>query len=108
MDRAEHPPIREPLDFDHVEVAIGIAGGHLVKVSGTQPDDWTIALEDNPDPSIPEPEWVRWMLVGYHFGEYRPDPQPFSVAREVRSLSPGAKGIEIVGKTKTERMSFTG
>jgi hypothetical protein len=100
------PPVREPLDFTDVHVAVGVVGSYFVSVSGTQPDAWTIELEDDPSPSIPEPEWVRWLLVGYHFGEYEPNPQPFSITRELQSLPPGAKGVEIVGKTKTETLPF--
>ena len=107
MEPGTHPPVREHLDFENVQVASGIAGGFFITVSGSQPDSWQIALEDDSNPSIPELEWVRWEIVGYHFGEYRPDPHPYSVTRQVPVLPPNAKGIEIVGKAKTERVSLT-
>jgi hypothetical protein len=96
-----HPPVREALEFDGFEVVIGFVSGRFVVVWGTQPDHLQVALEDDPAPAIPEREWIPWDLVGYHFGEYVPDPQPFKIVRQVpEPPPPGAKGIEIVGKSK--------
>jgi hypothetical protein len=108
MEPGKHPPIRELLNFENTHLSGGVAGDMFLTVSGTQPDAWIVELEDDPDPSIPEPEWVRWQIVGYHFGEYRPDPKPYSVTRQVPELPPGAKGIEIVGKDKTTRVPIGG
>jgi hypothetical protein len=94
-----HPPVRELLDFEGLDVVNGFAGGQVMVVRGTQPDHWQVALEDDPDPSIPEREWVPWHLVGYHFGEFVPSVEPYRVARQIPGAPPGAVGIEVVGKT---------
>ena len=104
MSSDTHPPVRESLDFENVDVTVGPDGEVTVTVSGTQPDSWEIVLEDDPDPSIPEPEWLRWLVVGYHFGEYQPEPQAYTVARDPGTPPPGTVGIEIVGTTKSERV----
>lgn len=107
MNSETRPPVREIADFTNVHVAGGIAGGFFITVSGTQPDRWQMALEDDPNPSIPEPEWVRWQIVGYHYADYRPDQQPYSVTRQVPPLPPESKGVEIVGKSKAERVPLS-
>ena len=108
MEPGKHLPVRELLSFESVHLAGGFVGGFTITVSGTQPDAWMVELEDDPNPSIPEPEWVRWEIVGYHTGEYRPDPHAYSVSRQVPDMSPDAKGVEIVGKNKTERVPIGG
>src|SRR3954452_12001820 len=98
------PPVRELLDFDEIEVVNGIPGGQILIAHGTQPDHWKVELEDDVGPAIPEREWIPWHLVGYHFGEFLPDPQPFNASRDVPAAPPDALGIEVVGKSRREQV----
>lgn len=105
MTDQPRPPVRERLDFEEIDVTGGIAGGRVISVLGTQPDDWSVEIEDDPDPSIPEPEWIRWELVGYHFGEFVPNPQPFTVRRGTDELPPGAMGVESSARAAARRFA---
>jgi hypothetical protein len=107
VEREPHPPVRELVDYDRVAIEIAFAGGSVIVVSGTQPDHFAMALEETP--GIPERGWVRFEVVGYHFGEYRPGPQPYTVACKLPDLPPGTEGIEIVGaRGKTTRIPLSG
>ena len=66
-----------------------------------------MALEERP--GIPERGWLQYEVVGYHFGDNPPDPQPFRVAHGVPDLPPGTEGIEIIGANgKTKRIPLSG
>jgi hypothetical protein len=99
-----HPPVRELIDFETVHVAIGTVSDAFLTVSGQTPWPMTVELEPDQAPSIPEPEWIRWEVVGYHYGDHRPEATPFAVTRTLPALPPGARGIEIVGKHRTEKV----
>ena len=94
--------IRERVDFENARVAIQTVSGSRLIVSGTTPNPMDVRLE--PVPQIPETEWWGIEVVGYHDGTGEDVMTPYEVSLEFESLPSGAKGIEVIGATKTERV----
>lgn len=105
MERSTHPPARQRLPFDDALLQSEDEQQVRVVASGTAP--WPmpeVAIEPLADePSIPEPEWLRLEVVGYHFADHPPQPTPYR-AETVVWLPPGAKGVELLGEGRSERL----
>lgn len=105
MEQSIHPPARQRLPFDDAWLESQDEQHVTVVVAGIAP--WPmpeVAIEPIPDePSIPEPEWLRLEIVGYHFADHRPEPVPYRAESTV-ALPPGAKGVELVGAERSERL----
>lgn len=104
MPTDSHPPVRERIPFSEARDE-GLADDlYRVHAKGTTEFRMAeIAIEPVDEPSIPEPEWLRLEVVGYHYGDSKPAPTDYEVAIEV-TLPPGAKGFEVIGKNRTERL----
>jgi hypothetical protein len=99
-----HPPIRERLPFDAARIENVSETDCTVVAEGNAPGAWAeYSVESIDEPGIPEPEWVRREVVGYHFGEYRPQATPYRAEGAV-ALPPGCLGVELVGRDRTERL----
>lgn len=104
MNPGTHPPVRETLSFDEARIEDLTDNGCTVVAEGTAPGAWAeYAVELIDEPGIPEPTWVRCEVVGYHFGEYKPQPTPYRADGKVL-LRPGTIGVELVGSDRTERL----
>lgn len=104
MGPGTHPPVREQLPFKDAWLEQLSEGRYRVVSIGTS--EWPmpeVAIEPMEELGIPEPQWLRLEVVGYHFGEHRPEPADYRAEAEV-ILPPGAKGVELVGKDRTERL----
>jgi hypothetical protein len=99
-----HPPVRELLSFEIATLeAIGEDRYRVVATGKTDRPMPEIAIEPVDEPGIPEPQWVRLEVVGYHFGDQRPEPTEYRAETEV-TLPPGAIGVELVGADRTEQL----
>ena len=105
MESPAHPPVRQRLPFDEAWLESEDEQNVTVVVTGKAPWPMTeLAIEPLADePSIPEPEWLRLEIVGYHFGDHRQQPTPYRADATV-TLLPGAKGVELLGDGREERL----
>jgi hypothetical protein len=104
MEPGTHPPARERLAFDEAWLESVSENSCTVKAAGSAPCNMAeYAVELIAEPSIPEPEWVRCEVVGYHFGECPPDPTPYRAGSTV-PLPPGVLGVELHGSDRSERL----
>lgn len=104
MDNNGHPPVREPAPFDTADLTGVGENTYTLSVRGVlgfQPAE--MAVEPIDEPAIPEPQWARYEVVAYHWGDSKPGSLPYEVDTEV-VLPPGAIGVELVGANKTEQL----
>ena len=98
------PPVRELMPFDDAQLEPTSETRTRVVVEGTSPGTMAqYEVEPKDELGIPEPEWLRVEVVGYHWGDYRPPPVPYRAEGEV-DLPPGCIGVEVIGKDRTERL----
>jgi hypothetical protein len=92
---------RELVDFETAHVAIGTVKGFILTVSGETPRPMEVKLE--PVPFDERPEWWKIEVAGYS-PDFGPEVvTPYQAHFGFDSVQ-GTKGIELIGKTKTERL----
>ena len=93
------------IDFEKVELHVGIVGTYVLEVSGQKPYV-NMSVELRPRVYIRQPEYWGIEVLGYTNGILLPALRPYSVWLSLEGIR-GTKGIEVIGAARSQKLDIS-